>query len=83
MAEKDIKYWPVRDGSKKDPLKEICRLNNSDIKDSIVVVHEDNDIEMAKEAGFVIGFNPCEELVPYCNVTIKNKDLKEILKYIK
>ena len=82
VGSKDIKYWPIRHGSKKYPLKEICKLNNSNVNDSIVVVHEDNDIEMAKEAGFVIGFNPCEELKPYCNIIIQNKDLREILNYI-
>ena len=82
VGSKDIKYWPIRHGSKKDPLEQICKLSKTDINESIVVVHEDNDIEMAEEAGFVIGFQPCEELKKYCNIIIKNKDLREILKYL-
>ncbi|MFH1209271.1 MAG: HAD hydrolase-like protein [archaeon] len=79
---KDIKYWPIRHGSKKDPLKEICKLSNTKIKDSIVVIHEDSDLEMAQEAGFVIGFNPSKEIKTYCKVIIKGDDLREILKYV-
>jgi len=78
---KDIKHWIIRQGSKKDPLKEICKLSNTKIKDSIVVVHEDNDIEMAQEAGFVIGFNPSKEIIKYCNVIVKSENLFEIIKY--
>ena len=71
VGSKSIKYWPIRYGRKKDPLKEICRLSNSRLEDTIVVVHEDNDIEMAEEAGFVIGFFPTsKELIEHCNIII-------------
>lgn len=81
----DIKYWPIRYGSKRDPLKEICRLSNTKPEDVIVVVHEDNDIEMAEEAKFAIAFYPTSEgLVKHCEKVIRDgkPDLRKILKYI-
>jgi phosphoserine phosphatase len=78
---KDIKHWVIRHGSKRDPLKEICKLTNTKVKESIVVVHGDNDVELAQEGGFVIGFNPSKEIKKYCKAITKGNDLREILKY--
>lgn len=76
----DMKNWPIRSGNKAEALRELCRVNKIDYKDVIVVVHDDNDISMAKTAGFAIAFNPLsEELVKYCNKVIVGNDLREIL----
>ena len=76
----NMKYWSIRQGNKAEALRELCRKHHTDFKDCIVVVHEENDIKMAKTAGFAIGFNPVsKELEKYCNVVIKGKDLRNIL----
>ncbi len=80
---KDMKHWLIRMGNKAEALRELCRMHNTDLKDVIVVVHEDNDIKMAKSAGFAIGFNPSpEELVKYCNKVVKGSNLRLILESI-
>ena len=82
VGSRDIKHWPIRFGSKKDPLKEICKMNGTRLKDTIAIVHEDNDIEMAEEAGIAIAFNPTsEELTKHCKYVIEANNLKEILQY--
>lgn len=73
--------WPIGAHRKQVVLKEICREENIFFKDCVAVVHEDNDIKMAKTAGITIGFNPKGEVRKYCNYTAK--DLKEILEYAK
>ena len=83
VGSRDIGYWPIRDGSKKDPLKEICKMNGTKLEDAIVGVHEDNDIEMAEEACLAIAFNPnSDELIKHCKHIVRGKDLREILSYI-
>ena len=80
---KDMKYWPVKDDNKQEALRKFSMEHNLFLKDVIVVVHGENDIPMAKSAGFAIAFNPeSKELEKYCNIIIKNKDMKEILKAI-
>jgi phosphoserine phosphatase len=80
---KDIKYWRVRDDNKQNALREFCKQQGLFLKDVIVVVHGENDIPMAKSAGFAIGFNPeSKELEKYCNVIIRSKDVREILKAV-
>ena len=81
----DIKYWPIRYGSKKDPLKEICNVSNTKLEDTITIVHDENDIEMAKESGYTIGFYPVsKELEKHCDIIINTgkPDLRKILKYL-
>jgi len=64
-------------------LKQLCHELHLDYKDVIVVGHDKNDIKMARVAGFTIGFNPInKEFEKYCNVIIKKKNLKEILKHL-
>jgi len=80
---KDLKYWRVRDDNKQHALREFCRQHNLFLKDVIVVVHGENDIPMAKSAGFSIAFNPeTKELEKYCNIIIRGGDVGEILKAI-
>jgi phosphoserine phosphatase len=80
---KEMKYWPVRDDNKQEALREFSREHSLFLKDVIVVAHGENDISMAKSAGFVVAFNPeSKELEKYSNIIIKGKDLREILKVI-
>ena len=60
-------------------LKNLCTSCNVDPKDCITVVHEDNDIKMAKISGFTIGFNPSNSLKKYCNIIVEGDDLRKIL----
>ena len=64
--------WPVGADRKQTILRQLCDENNVFYKDCIVVVHEDNDIKMAKTAGFAIGFNPKGEVKKYCKVIVKD-----------
>lgn len=80
----DIKHWPLRFGNKAKVLRKICEDNNIDFKDCIVVAHDDNDVKMARVAGFSIAFKPeDEELKKYCNIIIEKGDIDEILAPIK
>lgn len=80
---KDINYWPIGAGNKADALRELCKMHNLFLKDVIVIVHEDNDIKMAKSAGLAIAFNPTsKELEKYCNIIVKGETLKEVLPHI-
>jgi phosphoserine phosphatase len=64
-------------------LRKICEEHNLFLKDVVVVVHEENDIKMARSAGLAIAFNSTsKELEKYCNVIIKDKNLIEILPHI-
>jgi len=75
-----MKYWPIRDNNKSVILRKLCEDHLVDFKDCVIVVHEDNDIKMARIAGVAIGFNPTsKELEKYCRFIIRNEDLKEIL----
>lgn len=83
LGSKNISNWTIQDGKKKDPLKEIAKINNSKVEDTIVIVHEHNDIEMAEESKLAIAFNPTsKELEKHCEIIVKGNNLKEILKYI-
>lgn len=80
---KSMEYWPIRMGNKADALRDLCKKHHLFLRDVVVVVHEENDIKMARSAGTAIAFNPTsEELRKYCNVVVEAKDLQEILKYI-
>jgi len=80
---KDLKYWSVANDNKQAALRDFCKQHNLLLKDVIVVVHGDNDIPMAKSAGFAIAFNPdSKELEKYCNVIIKGDNLTKILKAV-
>ena len=75
--------WPVGAGRKQTILRKLCEDHNIFYKDCIVVVHDTNDIKMAKTAGMTIAFNPISKDVErYSNVIIRKKDLKEVIKYL-
>lgn len=69
---------------KADGLTHIAQLENIAIENTIFIGDNQNDVEIAKKAGFSIAFN-CKspELAKICDIEIKKPDLREILKYIK
>lgn len=82
VGSRDIKHWPIRSGNKADALRELCRKHNTDLRDVIIVGHDEADVKMAKSAGFAIALNPTsEELVKYSNAVVKGS-IKNILKLI-
>ncbi len=83
VGSKDIKHWLIRDKNKSESLRKLCDEHHIDLKNVIVVVHDDNDIKMARTAGFSIGFLPhADEIKKYCNVIISKRGLREILRPI-
>ncbi len=82
VGSRDIKHWPIRFGNKAEALRELCRKHNIDLKDVIVVGHDEADVKMAKSAGFAIALNPrSDELVKYSNKVVRGS-IKNILKAI-
>jgi len=68
---------------KAEKLKETSEKENINLKEVVFVGDHYNDIDAAKTAGLSISFNSkSQELDKISNVVIKNKDLREILKYI-
>jgi phosphoserine phosphatase len=68
---------------KRTGLLEICKREGIDPREAVFVGDHDNDVEIAKEAGFSVAFNSkSAKLNGTANVVIKKKDLREILKYL-
>ena len=79
----DMRNWPLRWDNKAEIMRQICREHNLYYKDCIMVGNGENDIKMARTAGFAIAF--CaedEELKKYSNAIIDEEDLSLILKSI-
>jgi len=69
--------------NKSHSLREICRKEGIRPKDAMFVGDHDNDVEIAKAAGFSIAFNSkSEKLNAVCDAVIRKKDLREILRYV-
>ncbi len=68
--------------NKSKSLLEICRKEKIKPEDCVFVGDHDNDVDIAKIAGFSIAFNSkSEKLNAVCDAVIRKKDLREILKY--
>ena len=67
---------------KLEALKAIAGREGISLDDCVFVGDSEYDIEIAKGAGLGIGFNPHDELAKVCDVVIKKKDLREILRHI-
>ncbi|MBN1157150.1 HAD family phosphatase [Candidatus Woesearchaeota archaeon] len=64
-------------------LRDIAKKENISLKETAFVGDHDNDVEIAKAAGFSIAFNSkSKQLNLAVDVVIKKKDLREILQYI-
>lgn len=70
------------DGYKAEGLEKIARKEGIRLDECVFVGDSDNDIEVARKAGLGIGFNPHEKLSKACDIVVKKKDLREVLKYI-
>jgi len=78
-----VKATPFEQYHKKTGLLKICDIDGADPKDVAFVGDNDNDVEIAKAAGFSIAFNSkSEKLNKTADVVIEKKDLREILKYL-
>ncbi len=68
---------------KADGLLELCRRENISVSQSIFVGDNENDVWIAKTAGFSIAFNcKSEKLAATADVTIREKDLRLILPFV-
>ena len=64
-------------------LKMICKNEKINLKESVFVGDNHNDIHIAEIAGLSIAFNcKSDTLAQISDVVIKKKDLREILKFI-
>ena len=70
------------DRHKIDGLRKIAKMEGITLEECVFVGDSDNDIEIAKGAGFSIGFNPHERLAQVCDAVVRKKDLREILRFI-
>ena len=84
----EMSYWKIKDDSKVEPLEEVkdkLGINGTDV---IAVVHDKNDIKLARHVkkigGKVIGFmfEPHVEVEKECTVIVRSDDLSSILSYI-
>jgi phosphoserine phosphatase len=65
-------------------LKEIAKKEKILLERTLFVGDHDNDVDIARIAGFSIAFNSkSKELNKVVNVVIKKKDLRSILDYVK
>lgn len=64
-------------------LRQIAEMESVELYECVFVGDHKNDAHIAKEAGLSISFNSkSKALDEVCDVIIKEKDLKQILKYI-
>lgn len=68
---------------KAEALRLICNKEGISLDETIFVGDHDNDVEIARLAGYSIAFNCISEpLKEVCDICIEKKDVKEILKEI-
>lgn len=70
------------DSHKIDGLLTIAKKEGISLEECVFVGDSDYDVEIAKGAGLSIGFIPHAKLERVCDVVIKKKDLREILRCI-
>ena len=84
----DMNYWKIKDDSKVEPLEEVREELGLDGGEVIAVVHDKNDIKLARHVreigGKVIGFmfEPHEEVEKECTTIVRSNDLSGILEHI-
>jgi phosphoserine phosphatase len=68
---------------KAEALRQITKRENLKLSECVFIGDHNNDLEIAKEAGFSIAFDAKDdELRKVADIVIDKKDLREILKYI-
>jgi phosphoserine phosphatase len=68
---------------KSNSLLQICAAEKIEPEECVFVGDHDNDVDIAKLAGFAIAFNSkSKALNEACDVVINKKNLREILKYL-
>ncbi|MDY9923581.1 phosphoserine phosphatase SerB [Methanobacterium sp.] len=70
---------PLVDGSKKEILQELMKLEKISAEECAAVGDGANDISMLEEAGLGIAFNAKPVLKEIADVIVENKDLRELL----
>lgn len=84
----EMGYWKIRDDRKVEPLEEIRANLKIDGRDVIAVIHDKNDIKLAKHVkeigGEVIGFmfEPHPEVEENCTKIVRSANLTDILVHI-
>jgi phosphoserine phosphatase len=80
---KEIKQTPFDMEHKATGLKMIAEREGIELSECVYIGDNINDIHVAEIAGLAIAFNSkSEELNKVCDVVIKKKDLREVLKHI-
>ena len=78
------KPTPYDMDKKADGLIYIAQNEGINIENTVFIGDNENDVEIAKKAGFSIAFNcKSRKLAEICNIEITKPDLSEILQYIK
>jgi phosphoserine phosphatase len=68
---------------KGEMVKRICKEHNIDVKDTVVVGDNEQDIFKARVAGLSVAFNSkSEKLKKECDFVVDNNDLRKILEWI-
>ena len=70
---------PLVDGSKKEILQELMKLEKISAEECAAVGDGANDVSMLEEAGLGIAFNAKPVLKEIADVIVENKDLRELL----
>lgn len=70
---------PLVDGSKKEILQELMKLEKISAEECAAVGDGANDVSMLEEAGLGIAFNAKPVLKEIADVIVEKKDLKELL----
>jgi phosphoserine phosphatase len=70
------------DEHKLEGLRKIAKKEGISLEQCVFIGDSGNDVNIARGAGLSIGFNPSPELEKVCDVVIRKKDLREVLKHI-
>ncbi len=88
VGTEDISLWPIKYDEKVPALLECCKKHGIKIADVTAVLHDDNDVALAKFIhqckGKVIGFmyDSHVELEKHCTHIVQEKDLRVVLPFI-
>ncbi|MBI4148760.1 HAD-IB family phosphatase [Candidatus Woesearchaeota archaeon] len=84
----DMSLWPIRSDEKVLPLQQLCQQLKISSSEVIAVIHDYNDIKLARHVreggGRVIGFmyEPHAGVEKNCSLVVREKDLRTILRHL-